>query len=140
MSDTTLTLTAQIVSVFVGNNTMRADLLPTLIRDVHRTLATVAEAAVEPAKAEPAVEVRKSVFADHLVCLACGKSFKTIKRHLGSEHRVTPDEYRTRYGLPHDYHMVASAYAKQRSAWAKKVGLGLGSRGRPRKKAGRKRG
>jgi len=137
MSDTILTLTAQIVSVFVGNNTVRADQLPALIKEVHRTLSTVGEAPAEPTKAEPAVEVKKSVFADHLVCLACGQSFKTLKRHLGSEHQLTPSEYRAKFGLPRGYPMVASAYAKQRSAWAKKVGLG---HWRSRKKAGRRRG
>lgn len=142
MSDTTLTLTAQIVTAHIGNNTVRADQLPTLIRDVHRTLATVGETSAEPMKAEPAVEVKKSVFADHLVCLTCGKSFKTIKKHLGSEHEMTPDQYRSRYGLPHAYPMVASAYAKVRSAMAKKIGLGRGvhRRGKAVKKASRKRG
>jgi len=137
MDETILSLTAQIVSVFVGNNAVRADQVPTLITQVHRTLSTVGEAPAEPTKAEPAVEVRKSVFADHLVCLACGQSFKTLKRHLGSEHQLTPSEYRAKYGLPHSYPMVAPAYAKFRSAMAKKVGLG---RWRSRKKAGRKRG
>lgn len=142
MNETVLGLTAHIVSVFVANNTVRADQLPMMIREVHRTLATVGEAPTKPAKAEPAVEVRKSVFADHLVCLACGKSFKTIKRHLGSEHQLTPEEYRSKFGLPHGYPMVSVNYAKVRSAMAKKIGLGLGvhRRGKAAKKAGRKRG
>jgi predicted transcriptional regulator len=125
------------VTVFVGNNTVRADQLPSLIREVHRTLSTVGEAPAERAKVEPVVEVKKSVFADHLVCLACGDSFKTLKRHLGSEHKMTPEQYRARYGLPHGYPMVAWAYAKQRSAFAKKIGLGHWRAGR---KARRKRG
>jgi predicted transcriptional regulator len=101
MSDTTLTLTAQIVSVFVGNNAVRADQLPTLIREVHRTLSTVGEAAAEPKKAEPAVDVRKSVYANHLVCLGCGRSFKTLKKHIMSDHELTPEQYRSKFGLPH---------------------------------------
>jgi predicted transcriptional regulator len=136
MSDTTLSLTAQIVSLFVGNNTVRADQLPTMIQEVHRTLATVGEAPAESAKAEPAVDVRKSVFADHLVCLGCGKSFKTIKRHLMSDHQLTPEQYRSKFGLPHSYPMVSPAYSKVRSAISKKVGLG---HFRTQKKAGRKR-
>ena len=139
MNETTLSFTAQIVSVFVGNNAVRADQLPTLIREVHRTLATVGKAAAEPAKVEPVVEVKKSVFADHLICLSCGGSFKTLKRHLGSEHKMTSEQYRPRYGLPHGYSIVASAYSKFRSAFAKKIGLGRGGR-KAAKKAGRKRG
>jgi predicted transcriptional regulator len=116
---------------------VRADQLPTLIREVHRTLATVDEAAAEPTKAEPVVEVRKSVFADHLVCLGCGRSLKTLKKHIMSDHQLTPDQYRVKFGLPRGYPMVASAYSKVRSAMAKKIGLG---HWRTQKKARRKRG
>ncbi len=137
MNDATLTLTAQIVSAYIGNNTVRADQVPAMIRDVHRTLASVGEAPAEPAKAEPVVEVRKSVFADHLVCLACGGSFKMLKWHIMSDHQLTPEQYRSRYGLPHGYPMVSANYTKVRSAMAKKIGLG---HFRTQKKARRKRG
>ena len=142
MDETILRLTAQIVTVFVGNNTVRADQLPTLIREVHRALATVGEAAAEPAKVEPAVEVKKSVFADHLVCLGCGRSFKTLKKHIMSDHQMTPEQYRAKFELPHSYPMVSPNYAKVRSAISKKVGLGHGMhrRGKAPKKAGGKRG
>ena len=136
MSDTTLTLAAQIVSVFVGNNAVRAVQVPTLITEVHRTLATVGETPRGSAKAEPAVEARKSVFADHLVCLACGGSFKTLKWHIMSEHELTPEQYRSKFGLPRDYPMVSPAYSKVRSAISKTVGLGHWRTG---KKARRKR-
>jgi predicted transcriptional regulator len=119
MSDTTLALTAQIVSAHIANNTVRADQLPTLIRDVHRTLSTVGEAPSKPTQAEPAVEVKKSVFADHLVCLACGGSLKTLKWHLMSDHELTPEQYRSRFGLPREYPMVSPAYSKVRSAISK---------------------
>jgi predicted transcriptional regulator len=121
MSDTTMTLTARVVSVFVGNNAVRADQLPTMIREVYRTLSTVGEA---PIKAEPVVEVKNSVFRDHLVCLACGGSFKTLKKHIMSDHELTPDEYLAKFELPHGYPMVSPNYAKVRSAISKKVGLG----------------
>ena len=134
MNDTTLTLTARIISVFVGSNTVRADQLPTLIREVHRTLSTVGEA---PAKAEPAVEVRKSIFPDHLFCLECGGSFKTLKKHIMTEHQMTPEQYRAKFELPPGYPMVSPAYSKVRSAISKKVGLELW---RTQKKARRKRG
>jgi predicted transcriptional regulator len=102
MSETILGLTARIVSVFVGNNAVRAVQVPTLITEVHRTLATVGETPRGSAKAEPAVEARKSVFADHLVCLGCGGSFKTLKWHIMSEHELTPEQYRSKFGLPRD--------------------------------------
>jgi predicted transcriptional regulator len=140
MNETTLTLTAQIVAAFVGKSTVRDDQLPKLIREVHRALVTVGEAPAELAKAEPAVDVKKSVFADHLICLVCGGSFKTLKRHLDSEHETTPEQYRATYGLPHRYPMISADYTKVRSAMAKKIGLGRGvhRRAKVAKKAGRK--
>jgi predicted transcriptional regulator len=86
------------------------------------------------------VEVKKSVFADHLVCLACGASFRMLKRHLNTEHQLTPMAYRDRYDLPRDYPLVAPNYAKVRSSLAKKIGLGrkAGSRA-PARLAARKR-
>jgi predicted transcriptional regulator len=138
MDETILGLTVRIVTAHLSNNAVRADQLPTLIQAVHRTLSTVGKAPVEPTKAEPAVEVRKSVFADHLVCLGCGRSFKTLKKHIMSDHQLTPDQYRARYGLPLSYPMVSPAYAKFRSAFAKKIGLGRGGRGMaPKKTDGR---
>ena len=84
--------------------------------------------------------MKKSVFADHLVCLACGQSFSMLKRHLNTEHELTPAAYRERYGLARDYPLVSPNYAKERSSLAKKIGLGIGSRGRGAKKmASRKR-
>jgi predicted transcriptional regulator len=138
MNQIILGMTAQIVSAHIGNNVVRADQLPTSITEVHRMLSTVGEVPAERAKGVPVVEVKKSVFADHLVCLGCGKSFKTIKKHLGSEHEMTPEQYRSKFGLPHGYPMVASAYAKVRSALAKKIGLGRGvhRRGKAPKKVG----
>jgi predicted transcriptional regulator len=121
MDDTILTLTAQIVADFVGHNPTPTDQLPSLIQAVHRTLSTVGQAPAQPAKAEPAVDVKKSVFGDHLVCLACGEHFKTLKRHLGSEHPMTPEQYRERFGLSHSYPMVAPNYAQMRSVMAKKI-------------------
>jgi len=119
-----LGLTAQIVSAHVSNNGVPADALPTLIRDVYRTLAGVGK---EPARAEPpqpAVPVKRSVLKDHIVCLEDGKKLKMLKRHLKSAYNLTPEQYRKRWGLGADYPMVAPDYAKHRSSLAKKIGLG----------------
>jgi predicted transcriptional regulator len=131
MDEAVLGLTARVVAGYVSNNRLSGEQLPELIEAVYRSLST-AEAAVaaEAAQIEPAVEVKKSVFADHLACLACGASFSMLKRHLKTEHQLTPIEYRERYGLPRDYPIVAPDYAKVRSRLAKKNGLGRG--GNPR--------
>ena len=83
---------------------------------------------------EPAVPVKKSVTADAIVCLEDGKKFKSLKRHLRTDHNLSPEEYRARWGLARDYPMVAPNYAKARSDLAKQMGLGQGGRQAPRKK------
>ena len=119
-----LSLAAQIVSAHIANNSVTPDALPKLINDVHHALAHAQEVVTTPPKPDPAVDVRKSVRQDKIICLDCGKSFSMIKRHLSTDHKMTPAEYRQRWGLPASYPMVAPDYAKTRSSLAKKIGLG----------------
>jgi predicted transcriptional regulator len=121
----------------VAANDVSLDQLPALIRSVHQALTTVGQAPAEPIKAEPAVAVKKSVFADHILCLNCGQRFKTLKRHIRTDHQMTPDEYRTKWGLPPSYPMVAAEYAASRSQWAKDSGLGRKAAAPVPKKRGR---
>ena len=119
-----LELTAQIVAAHVSNNSVASDALPGLIQDVFRILSSVDREVVPADKPQPAVSVRKSVFADHIVCLEDGKKLKMLKRHLKTAYDMTPEQYRERWGLPADYPMVAPDYARHRSALAKQIGLG----------------
>ncbi|MCQ8277650.1 MucR family transcriptional regulator [Acetobacteraceae bacterium KSS8] len=119
-----LALTAQIVSAHVSNNTVPADGLTALIRQVHQALTSVTAVAMEPEKPQPAVPVKRSVFPDYIVCLEDGKKLKMLKRHLQSAYNMTPEQYRERWGLPQDYPMVAPNYAERRSALARQIGLG----------------
>lgn len=126
-----VSLTADIVSAYVSNNTVVPTDLPKLISETHGSLAQAAARASEPLKEElkPAVPIKKSVTPDFLVCLECGKSFKSLKRHLRTDHGLTADEYREKWHLPHDYPMVAPNYAAARSKLAKKMGLGRKGKG-----------
>jgi predicted transcriptional regulator len=137
MADDLLSLTAQIVSAQISNNDVSASQLPGLIQSVHQALASIGQMVAEPPKAEPAVSALKSVFPDHIVCLDCGKGFKTLKRHIGTDHGMTPDEYRRKWGLPATYPMVAAEYAAERSQSAKESGLGRKVAAPPPKKRGR---
>jgi predicted transcriptional regulator len=121
-----LSLTAEIVASFAGNNTVAVGDLPAVIAGVFRTLRGVAQGEAEkPAEAPvPAVPVKRSIGTDFLVCLEDGRKVKMLKRHLATRHGLTPEEYRKRWGLPGDYPMVPPAYAAQRSAMAKRIGLG----------------
>jgi predicted transcriptional regulator len=124
VEDEIVSLTARIVSAHIANNKLSVDELPGLIRDVHQALATVGQIPAEPIRAEPAVDVKKSVFPDHIICLECGTSLKMLKRHLATDHGMTPDEYRAKWDLPFSYPMVAPEYAATRSTLAKASGLG----------------
>ena len=119
-------LAADIVSAYVSNNTVAPGDLPALIRDVHSALLRIQAAppapAAEPPK--PAVNARRSVHDDYIICLEDGKKYKSLKRHLRTQYNMTPEQYRDKWALPPDYPMVAPNYAKARSALAKEMGLG----------------
>ncbi len=123
-SNDLLGLTEKIVSSHVSNNSVASADLPDVIRAVYAALGNVSTAGEAAPTPEPAVPIKKSITPNVIVCLEDGKKFKTLKRHLRTDHSMTPDEYRVRWGLPADYPMVAPAYAKQRSEMAKKIGLG----------------
>ncbi len=120
-----LRMAVDIVSAYVANNTVPAGQVPEVIHTVYNSLTTLdggTDAAPEPAK--PAVSVRRSVTPEYIVCLEDGKKLKMLKRHLRAAYDMSPEEYRAKWGLPADYPMVAPNYAAQRSAFAKKIGLG----------------
>ena len=128
-------MTADIVSAYVGNNSVSANDLPSLIQSVHRALSGVSGGVetVEVAPKEPAVPVKRSITPDYLVCLEDGRKFKSLKRHLRTKYNMSPEDYRAKWGLPKDYPMVAPNYAKARSDLAKQMGLGQGGRQAARK-------
>lgn len=129
------TLTADIVSAHVSNNDVKAGELPGLITSVYYSLAGLggAPVAAETEKPVPAVSIRASIKPDYIVCLEDGKKLKMLKRHLMTAFGMTPDAYRTKWGLPADYPMVAPNYAEQRRTLAKSIGLGTKGRGGGRK-------
>ena len=125
-------LAADIVSAYVSNHSVATGDLAGLIRDVHTALQQSASGErrePEPEPLEPAVSVKKSVQPDDIVCLEDGKKFKSLKRHLRTDHNLSPEEYRASWGLARDYPMVAPSYAASRSELAKKMGLGRGRQG-----------
>lgn len=120
-----LALVADIVSAQVSHNAVLTNDLPTLIFSVYGALTTLGEVhmPVEVGR-EPAVSIRSSLKPDFIVCLDCGASFKTLKRHLSSNHDLTPNAYRARWNLPKSYPLVAPNYAVKRKHIAVKMGLG----------------
>ncbi len=115
-----------IVCAYVGNNSIVASELPTLIKNVHTTLAGLSNSGNQTVVApqNPAVPIKRSVTPEYIVCLEDGKKLKMLKRYLRSRHNLSVDQYRAKWGLPSDYPMVAPNYAAKRSEFAKKFGLG----------------
>lgn len=133
MRETLITLTSDIVAAHVSNNNVAVEDVPQLITSVFGALSGLGgETSTPEVPPEPAVSIRTSIKKDHIVCLDCGKKMKMLKRHLSTEHGMTPDEYRARWNLGPDYPLVAPDYANTRRDLAKKIGLG--------RKPGQKRG
>ncbi|QIV65818.1 transcriptional regulator [Mesorhizobium phage Cp1R7A-A1] len=126
-NDHIIGLTADVVAAYVSNNSVPKDQLADLIKDVHSSLHRVGgavTATAEPEKLTPAVNPKKSVTPDFIICLEDGKKFKSLKRHISATFDMTPEEYRAKWNLPKDYPMVAPNYSAQRSQLAKVSGLG----------------
>lgn len=124
-----LTWTTQIVASHLRHNSVALSELHDAIKQVYQSLETVTGGQPEQQDNHPAIAIRRSVTPEHIVCLEDGKKLKMLKRHLRTAYNMTPEEYRLKWNLPADYPMVAPNYARQRSALAKKIGLG-NSRGR----------
>lgn len=122
-----LRMAVDVVAAYVSGNPLPSGQIPEAIRLVYSSLSSLGGGSVGAVAAEaqkPAVPARKSIHPDYIVCLEDGKKLKMLKRHLRTNYSLSPDEYRAKWGLPGDYPMVAPNYAAQRSAFAKKIGLG----------------
>ena len=123
--DDLLQITSHIVGAHVSNNPVPLGELPGLIQTVYSTLTGLSAPAPEPeVELKPAVNPKKSVTDEYIVCLEDGKKLKMLKRHLATAYSMTPEQYRAKWNLPRDYPMVAPAYARKRQELAKKIGLG----------------
>ncbi|TQX82757.1 MULTISPECIES: MucR family transcriptional regulator [Rhizobium] len=123
----TAELTADIVSAYVGNHVVPVGELSKLIKDIHFALRRASgelPKQVTPIKLVLPVTIKKSIQNNFLICLEDGQKFKSLKRHLMTHYKMSPDQYRQKWGLPADYPMVAPAYSEARSRLAKEMGFG----------------
>ena len=132
-----LRMTTEVVAAYLGNNTVSETQISEVIKSVYTSFSelTSSDGAGKAQTQKPAVPIKRSITPDFIICLEDGKKLKMLKRHLRTTYNLTPDEYRAKWGLAADYPMVAPNYAKQRSAFAKKIGLGRRSGARLKKKS-----
>ena len=134
-----LRMAVDVVAAYVGRNSLPTGQISEIINAVFSSLHNIGElgGAGRGELLRPAVPIKKSVHPEYIVCLEDGKKLKMLKRHLRTNFHMTPEEYRAKWGLPPDYPMVAPNYAAQRSAFAKKIGLGRKPTGDKRAKRSR---
>jgi predicted transcriptional regulator len=118
-----LDIAAELIAAYVRSNSVPAADLPRLLSDVYTSLQSISGTNSE-SRREPAIDPKKSVHRDHLVCLEDGKRFRTLTRHLQTVHGLRPEQYRLKWNLPPNYPMNSADYADTRSALAKRSGLG----------------
>ncbi|RZI59980.1 MAG: MucR family transcriptional regulator [Pseudomonas sp.] len=126
--DPVVALTARIVAAYVVKHTIQTAQVPDLIAQTFRALKSLGQEPVAsevPETKRPAVPVRQSIKDDYLISLEDGQKFKSLKRHLTVKYGMTPEEYRSKWGLPSDYPMVAPNYSAKRSELARETGLGI---------------
>ncbi len=124
--DDKLRMVVDVVAAYLSNNQVATSQIPEVINSVFNSLDSLENNQTEPPieTQKPATSIRKSVTPEYIVCLEDGKKLKMLKRHLRTNYNMTPEEYRAKWQLPPDYPMVAPNYAKQRSEFAKSIGLG----------------
>lgn len=124
--DNLLRMAVDVVAAYLSNNQVSTIQIPEIINSVFNSLTSLEIEAVDVTTEapKPATSIRKSVTPEYLICLEDGKKLKMLKRHLRTNYNMTPEDYRAKWNLPPDYPMVAPNYARQRSEFAKKIGLG----------------
>lgn len=133
LAETLVTLTSEIVSAHLSNNSVEVSDVSGLIEKVYDALSKLGTEEAQLQRLEPAVPIRSSVKKDHIICLEDGRKMKMLKRHLRTAYGMSPEEYRARWNLPVDYPMVAPNYAEKRRELAVRIGLGR-EHGRKRKR------
>jgi predicted transcriptional regulator len=142
MSSEVLKMTTEIVVSHASMSELTTEQLVGEIKSVFNALSSLdgGESLEKPISEEvgvkkPSIPLKDIVTAKHVVCLECGKKFKTLKTHLRKSHGLMPKEYYARFGLdPKKFPLVCKEYSAARSKMAKDRGLGvLGGR----KKAGK---
>jgi predicted transcriptional regulator len=115
-------LAAKILSAYVTRNNVPADVLPELLLQVHRSIATLSRPSTTSIDRPTDAQIRASIRPDSLISFEDGKPYKALRRHL-TIRGLTPEAYRAKWGLPVDYPLVSAAYSARRSNISRQIGI-----------------
>jgi predicted transcriptional regulator len=127
ISPNAIQLSVDIAAAYFGSRSVPVEQIPQVLTLIYKAVLSASDsndAPLQP-KQEPAVPIRKSITPEYIICLEDGRKYKSIKRHIKLTYGMTPEDYRTKWGLPDDYPMVAPAYSAMRSSLARTLGLGF---------------
>jgi predicted transcriptional regulator len=127
---TLIELATEIVSAHACNTTMTKDELIAEIASVYQALAALEKGesvqVEQVEEAKPIISAKKSIGKNAITCLICGKSMKTLTRHLKTSHDLKPGQYRKQFGIPSSQSLAAKSYSESRRQMALDRGLGEG--------------
>ena len=122
-------IVGDVAAAYFGNSHVTPNEIATVISQIASSIAAIGAPAPEsPAEAPeqskltPA-QIRRSITREAIISFEDNKPYKTMTRHLAAR-GLSPEEYRSKWGLPREYPMVAPAYSETRSQLAKERGLG----------------
>ena len=122
-----MSLTAELVSAHASNTQMSSEELYQEIEKVYAALKALENGTSVEAPEQPKqLTIRQAFKKDEVICMICGKGFKTLKRHIAQVHDLKPGAYRKQFGIPSSQSLVAKSYSESRRQTALDKGLGEG--------------
>ncbi len=127
MSKTLVEMTADIIQSQISGSNLNTEEIKAALNDTYQALKDLQEAEqagtdIEEKKETPAMDPKRSIQKNKIVCLECGQSFKMLTKHLKA-HDMTSKEYRKKYGFSSTQSLCAKALSEERSQASKERGI-----------------
>ncbi len=124
---TIMEMAAEIIAAHASTTPMTKDELIAGLKEVHSALSSLEKGETvtteEVVDDAPAISKKKAFGKDKIVCMICGKGFKTLSRHLKTSHEMTAAEYRKQFDIPRSQSLASKNYSESRRQMAVDRGL-----------------